>query len=183
LSNQIQKGRWSDITDQKNISDEIIRKKVFMLWFDHGKRPDNASYQYIVVPDVTESEIKETSNSNRDIKILANTSEIQAIKHSRLEICQIVFYRAGQVEVSTDISVKMDSQGMAMLKMKGGRIEALSVSDPSRKLSRITITVSGIYDSSGDSFLTIPDKSRHNTLFLIDLPQGVYAGRSVTIEL
>jgi chondroitin AC lyase len=183
VSNQAQKGRWSDITDQKNISDEIVSEEVFMMWFNHGDRPENASYHYIVVPNVTERELNETSNSNRNIKILSNTSEIQAVKHSKLEIIQIAFYKAGEVEISSGTKVRMDSPGMAMLKMKGNTIEELSVSDPSRKLSRIAMTVSGIYNSKGDSFFNIPNKSKNNTMVLVDLPQGVYAGKSVTVEL
>jgi len=183
LSNQTQKGRWSDITDQKNISDEIVSEKVFMLWFNHGERPKNASYQYIVVPNVAVSELNETSNTNRNIEILANTSELQAVKHTKLDICQIAFYNSGEIRVSNDMQVGMSSPGMVMIKMKGNRILELSVSDPSRKLSRITMTVSGIYNSKGDSFLTVPNKSKNNTLVLVDLPQGVYAGKSVTIEL
>jgi chondroitin AC lyase len=183
LSNQTQTGRWSDITDQKYISDDIVSEKVFMMWFDHGERPENASYHYIVVPNVTEPELNETSNSNRNIEILANTSETQGVKHSKLEICQMAFYKAGEVEISKDTEFRMDSQGMAMIKMTGSRIVELSVSDPSRKLSRITMTVSGIYNSEGDSFFTIPNKSKNNTMVLIDLPQGVYAGKSVTVEL
>jgi len=183
LSNQIQNGRWSDITDQKNISDEIVSEQVFTLWFNHGKRPANASYQYIVVPNVTLAELNETSSSNRNIEILTNTFEIQAVKHTKLEICQIAFYKAGEVEISKNTKISMDSQGMAMIQMKGNKIEKLSLSDPSRKLSRITMTVSGIYNSKGDTFFTIPNKSKNCTLILIDLPQGVYAGKSVTVEL
>ena len=183
LSNQTQKGRWSDITDQKNISNKIVNEKVFMLWFDHGDHPQNASYDYIVVPNVTKRQLNETANSNRNIIILSNTSQIQAVKHSKLQICQIAFYKAGEVEIANDIKAKMNSQGMAMIKMKENRIEELSVSDPSRKLSRIEMTVSGIYNSKGDGFSTTPDKSNNNTLVLVDLPQGVYAGKSVTVEL
>jgi len=183
VSNQTQEGRWSDITDQKNISDEIVSEKVFMIWFNHGDRPKNASYRYIVVPNVTERELDETSHSNRNITILSNTPEIQAVKHSKLEIIQIAFYKAGEVEISSDTKVRMDSQGMAMLTMKGNKIEKLSVSDPSRKLSTIAVTVSGHYHSQGDGFLTIPNKNEDTTVVLVDLPQGVYAGKSITAEL
>ena len=183
LSNQIQKGRWSYITDQKNISDEIVSKKVFMIWFNHGEHPENASYHYIVVPNVTERLLNKTSDSNRNIKILSNTSEIQAVEHSKLEISQIAFYKAGEVEISDDTKVRMNSQGMAMIKMKRNRIVELSVSDPSRKLSRIAMTVSGIYNSKGDCLSTIPNKSKNNTVVMVDLPRGVYAGKSVTVKL
>ena len=71
---------------------------------------------------------------------------------------------------------------MAMLKMKGNRIEELSVSDPSRKLSRILITVPDIYNVSGDNFVAFPDNDHNNTLMIIDLPQGVFAGKSVIVK-
>lgn len=183
ISNQAEEGRWSDITDQKNISEEIVSEEVFMLGFNHGNRPDNASYQYIVVPNVSTKELIETAGNNRSIEILSNTSAIQAVKSNKLGISQLAFYKAGEVEISEDYKVRMDSQGMAMLKMKGSRIEELTVSDPSRKLSRMMITVPGIYNVTGDDFIVIPDSKQNNTLILVDLPQDVFAGKSVTIIL
>ena len=181
--NQIQEGRWSDITDEKNISDEVVGEDVFMLWLDHGQIAMDAAYQYIVVPNVTEKELDETSRSYRDIEVLSNTSDIQAVKHSGLGICQIACYKGGEVELAPDIRLRLDSQGMVMVKMEGQRIVELSVADPSRKLSRATITLTGIYDSEGDDFVTISSKNENNTLVLVDLPRGVYAGKSVTVKL
>ena len=51
-----------------------------------------------------------------------------------------------------------------MLEMKGHNIEKITASDPSRKLSKLHIGVSGRSD------------------IVIDLPQGDYAGASETIE-
>jgi chondroitin AC lyase len=183
LSNQVEQGRWSDITDQKNISEEIVSEEVFMLWFDHGSRPNNASYQYIVVLDVSEQELKETSSNNRDIEIISNTADIQAVKSNKLGIYQLAFYKAGKVEISNGFNFRMDSQGMAMLKMQGERIEELTISDPSRKLSRIIITVSGIYNVRGENFIAFPQNNQNKTFIVVDLPQGVYAGKSVSIRL
>lgn len=182
LSNQTEQGRWSDITDQKNISQEIVNEDVFMLWFNHGNRPQNASYQYIVVPDVTEEELTATSGNNRNIEILSNTSEIQAVKHNQLGICQVVFYKSGEVEISKDLKIRMDSQGMAMIKMDGNRLKELTVSDPSRKLSRILITVPGMYNTKGENFMTFVNSVQNSTVVVIDLPQGVYLGKSVTVS-
>ena len=72
---------------------------------------------------------------------------------------------------------------MAMLKMQGSRIEKLTLSDPSRKLSKMVITVPDIYNASGDNFIAYPNDNQHNTLIVVDLPQGVFAGKSVTIGL
>ncbi len=183
LSNQIEKGRWSDITDEKNVSKRIVSEKVFALWFDHGDRPEKASYQYIVVPNVTEQALNRTSHSNRHIKILSNSPDIQAVTHSDLGISQMVFYKAGAIDISENTTVRLGSHGMGMIKMKAHRIEAMSVSDPSRELNSITVTVSGIYDSQGDNFITEPDRPKNTTKVVVELPQGVYAGQSVTVEL
>lgn len=183
LSNQPEQGRWSDITDQKNISDELVTEDVFMLWFDHGKSPANASYSYIVVPAVTEEELKNTAADNRGIEILAQNQEIHAVKNNKLGICQIAFYAAGEVEIQKNVKVKMDSPGMAMIRMQGDKITSLTLSDPSRKLSSLTITVPGIYNTTGEGFTATPDNSRNTTTIKAILPQEVYAGKSLVIQL
>jgi len=183
ISNQAETGRWSDLTDQKNISDEIVTKDVFLLGFNHGNSPNAASYQYMVVPDVSKKELIETASNYRNIDIISNTPEIQAVKNNKLGICQLAFYKAGEAEISKGYKIRVDSQGMAMLKMEGKRIKELTVSDPSRKLSRISVTISGIYNVEGDNFVAYPDENENHTLINIDLPRGVYAGKSVTVEL
>lgn len=183
LSNTARQGRWSDISATKSASDELVAQDVFLLGIDHGNRPRNATYQYIVVPGVTPEELASTSANNRNIRILSNTPDLQGVIHNGLCICQLAFYKAGEVEISDGYTVRMDSQGMAMLKMNGNRIKELSVSDPSRKLTRVTLTVNGIYNSRGENFITIPNNNENSTLIIVDLPTDVYAGSSTTIEL
>jgi chondroitin AC lyase len=129
------------------------------------------------------TELTSGANNNRNIKILSNTPDLQVVNNSKLEICQCAFYKAGELEISSGFKIKMDSQGMAMLKMQGNKIDELTISDPSRKLNRITITVPGIYNKNGNNFIALPNNNQNNTLFLVDLPQGVFAGKSVTIKL
>lgn len=183
LSNQEEKGRWSDITDQKNISEEVVSMDVFKLCLNHGSSPDSASYQYIVVPNVTEQELRETSANNRGIEIIVNTPDAQAVMSSKLGMCQMAFYRAGEIRVQDNLKLRMDSQGMAMIKMQGNTVRELTVADPSRKLSRMMLTISGIYDAKGDHFVTQPDPEKNSTLIIVDLPSGVYTGMSVGIKL
>ncbi len=183
ISNRAEQGRWSDISASLTASDELVTKDVFLLGIDHGNCPTDASYQYIVVPGVTTEELSATNAHNRNIEILSNTPVIQAVKHNGLGICQIVFYEAGEVEITRRASVRMDSQGMTMLKMDGDRIVELSVSDPSRELASLSVTVPGIYNSQGENFTTRPDDGENSTTVVIDLPTDVYAGSSVTIVL
>jgi chondroitin AC lyase len=72
---------------------------------------------------------------------------------------------------------------MVMLKLQGERIDKMTISDPSRKLSRMMITVSNIYDAKGENFVTLPNSEQNNTLILVDLPQDVYVGKSTVVKL
>ena len=182
VSNQSESGTWAAITDQKNISKEPVNEQVFKLWFDHGARPAKAGYQYIVVPDIDQNKLMETSQDNRSIKILSNTDTVQAVFHGKLNMVQAAFYQAADLKVSPGFSLKMDSQGMAMIKMDGSRIKSISVADPSRQLRRMSITVSGIYAVKKEGLICLPNNQLKQTLLLIDLPQGVYAGKSVNIQ-
>ena len=183
LSNQPEQGRWSDITDQKNISDEIVTEDVFMLWFDHGSSPDSASYAYIVVPDINENELAETSRNNRGIEILANRADLQAVKSHKQDIYQLAFYKAGELELEEGVNVALHSQGMLMLNMDGNRIKEMTVADPSRKLGKLMLTVSGTYEVEGEGFSTTVNAQQANTTFIIEMPQGVYSGKSVLIKM
>jgi chondroitin AC lyase len=182
LSNQEEKGRWSDITDQKNISTEVVRMDVFKLWFDHGKNPGNASYQYLVVPGVSEQVMVETSAENRGIEVIENTAEVQAVSNNKLGITAIAWYKAGEVKISDHLTVGMDSPGMAMLKIRDGKVYELTVSDPTRKLNSVMVTFSGRYKADGDQVL-LTQAVGESTLVIVDLPKGVYAGKSVSIGL
>ena len=50
-----------------------------MMWFNHGDCPENASYHYIVVPNVTEQELNETYNG--DISTLSNNMADFTVGH------------------------------------------------------------------------------------------------------
>lgn len=183
LSNQTQTGRWSDITDQKNISRELVSEDVFTLGFDHGKKPDGASYQYIVVPGVTAEQLSQTADANRSIEILANTADLQAVKHTQLDMVQAAFYKAGVIDIEPGLRVSLDSQGMAMLTTRNGRITTLTLADPSRKLKRLTLSITGIYKIKGENYQILVNENQNNTLFIVDLPQGVYTGKSVQLKI
>lgn len=180
LSNQAETGRWSDITDEKNVPDEVVSEDVFTLWFDHGVRPDGATYQYVVVPNTKEADLEEATGG---IEILANSPEVQAVRHVGLGICQVAFYVGGEIRLSEKMNLRSESQGMVMLKMEGDRFVELSVSDPSRRNRRATITLSGVYRAAGDGTSAVPGENDGETVLLVDLPQGVYAGKSTTVEL
>ena len=181
LSNQAQTGSWFKVNRQSDSPKEEITKDVFKLWIAHGPQPQNASYQYIVVPSTTEKEME--SQAGRNIEILSNTSEIQAVKHSGLNICQIVFYTSGELKVSENLKIGLDSPGLVMVKNIKSEVKQISVADPSRKLGKIHINITGKIEKNGNNYRSFWNKEKGISEIAIELPQTVYAGKSVTIEL
>lgn len=195
VSNQTETGRWSDLTDQKNISKELVSTDIFKLWFNHGDKinetdihgsrimKNRPTYEYIVVPNVSVENLEETSQNNRGIEILANTEDLQVVKHHILGQVQLAFYKAGEIVIDKGEKVKMESQGLALIKIKNGKIAELTLADPSRNLNKIMITLPGIYTSKREGVLSLPNAKCKHTIFIVDLPQGVFAGKSVHIKL
>lgn len=184
LSNEVKEGRWSDITLQKGASKEIVRKKMFSLWINHGVQPQTESYQYIVIPDVSKEELAARSQQqHHQIKVLSNTDAIQGVFHQKSGISQWVFYQAGEAEVIDGMKVQLDRPGMIMLQTQGDRILKLTVSDPSRKEKQVQVAVSGTYAVKRSGFTATSDASQQQTSFTVELPQGVFAGKSVTLDL
>ena len=119
----------------------------------------------------------------KEITILSNSPEIQAVKHTGLNICEIIFYTSGEIQLSDGLKVGMDSPGVLMAKTEGSAIKQISVSDPSRKLGKIHLTVTGKIEKTGANFKSSWNNEKQISEISIDLPQKVYAGKSVTIEL
>lgn len=180
LSNQAEKGSWFKINHQSDSPKEEISKEVFKLWINHGSRPENAGYAYIVVPNTTEPELK--GNPGRGITILSNTPDLQAVVNAGLNISELAFYRAGQIQISKDLKIGIDSPGLVMVKTEGTNIKSISVEDPSRKLGRIHLLLSSRIEKQGAHFTSTWNAEKNCSEITIDLPQTVYAGKSVTIE-
>jgi chondroitin AC lyase len=94
IKNNMESGSWYRINKQSDSPKDKISLDVFKLWLDHGKRPSEESYEYIVVPATSIDKLEKNTSKN-NIKVLVNTPEIQAVRHNPLRMCQAVFYKAG----------------------------------------------------------------------------------------
>ncbi len=164
LSTKEQSGSWYDINNQSYVSKEVLQAPIFKLWINHGIKPKNASYQYTVLPATTPKKIKEYIK-NPSIEVLANNGEMQAVGNAEADIYYIVFYQAGKLKINPNLTVESSAPAMVMLHgtsvKEVGDSAKLVVSDPTRKLSSIDISING----------------KKST---IALPSGVYAGSSFT---
>lgn len=143
--------------------DTVYSSEVFSLWFDHGLKPQNKSYQYIVVPGIIPNELSRYAKKI-PITVLSNTKKIQAVSHEHLGITGIVFHKAGEFAVSQKLVVGVD-QPCLLLLTKG----MITVSDPTASLKEIAITL-----ERGEG--SIQTKG-------VKLPTGGLAGKSISVKL
>ncbi|MCF6358280.1 MAG: polysaccharide lyase beta-sandwich domain-containing protein, partial [Draconibacterium sp.] len=181
IKNSEATGSWWLINKQSDSPKDEVKLDVFKLWIDHGTRPSDKTYEYIVVP-ATSAEKLQQNSSKENITIISNTPEIQAVKHTDLNMCQVVFYKAGEIQVTDNLKLVCDNPGIVMLKMKGEKITEISVADPNRELNKMFLSISSKIEKSGDNFKAIWNEKNGVSDILIDLPQTVYAGKSVTIK-
>ncbi len=183
ISNQIETGRWSDITDQKNISETLIEKEVFTAYLDHGPDPDSTGYTYMVVPAIDPEVFAKATSDFRNIEIICNSNEMQAVHHKEMQLGQVVFYRAGQISVTPEISLSLASPGIIIVAHREEKITKLTVADPSRKLAKFILALSGHQQINHTDVESTFLSDDNETRLIIDLPKGVYAGSSVVLEL
>ena len=182
LKNKQETGSWWRINKQADSPKKEIALDVFSIWLDHGKRPKDVTYEYIIVPNTTVEKLKQ-NKTNTSVSILSNTPYLQAVKNNELGLCQIVFYKAGAVQVSENLNVSSDTPGIIMLKIDGETIKEISVADPNRELGKIHISVSSPLNAMGEGYRAVWNENRKISEIVIDLPQGVDAGKTVTMQL
>ncbi|MBD3626782.1 MAG: chondroitin lyase [Cyclobacterium sp.] len=181
VRNQEESGAWADITDQKNVSTKIIREKVLTAYFNHGVRPQKGSYAYAVLPRTTTDELASMAQSG--LRVLSNDMLLQAVYHPGLEQTQAVFYQKGTLSMADGSSVAVDHPGIILIKKNQESIQSLTVADPTRRRDQFLINLPGRYKNTTGEVSTKYNRSANTTQILIDLPQGVYAGKSVSLDL
>ncbi|MDN3018457.1 polysaccharide lyase family 8 super-sandwich domain-containing protein [Paenibacillus sp. BSR1-1] len=141
-------GSWNEINNGG--SSESITRNYLSLAFDHGSKPTNASYSYVLLPnkDVTQTE---RYSSNPNISVLANTSAVQAVREKTLGITAANFFKAETVDFITvqspaSVMVQEDSKGLT-----------LSVSDPTQKQDKVILELNktGLDIDKKDETITV----------------------------
>jgi chondroitin AC lyase len=174
-------GNWRQITHQSRATEEPVQKDVFSLWLDHGIKPLSASYAYIVIPGISSSSLEQYIKT-KNIVILENSPEIQAVQSKKLNISEIAFYQPGNIKLGNNIILATDSPCIVLIKLKGKTIEEISVSDPTEKLISIKLSVNVPVKASGTNWHSIWNKEKTESMITIDLPKAEKAGESVVME-
>lgn len=126
VSNQTQKGSWYRI-NQFQPKDEISGR-VFQLSLNHGHKPMDAHYEYIVVPGVDGADAMKKYNLSM-IRILSNTEDLQVVEHKGLDLLQLVFYKGGVLKTA-GLTVKADKACTILIQGLHTENPIIDVADP-----------------------------------------------------
>jgi chondroitin AC lyase len=129
---------------------------VFSAWIEHGAKPSNASYSYVILPNTDAAKIAAYTPP----QIVSNTAQQQIVWHPGLKLAEAIFYSAGSFAIPSGPTITVDQPCVVLVHSVKGTWQ-VTVSDPTQLLKQITVTV---------------DK----TPITFDLPQDIYVGKSVT---
>jgi chondroitin AC lyase len=147
----LRKGDWSKI--DKVSTDQVKKDFVFSVYLGHNQ---HNTYAYIVNPDCKLAEMEKMTGSG-GVKILSNTTDVQAIHYS--EGIMAVFYKPAALNISSGETIRVNQPCVLIYNQKG-----IWVSDPTRKLKSVQIQIGG--------------KTTNVTL-----PTGDYLGSTVKVSL
>lgn len=150
-----QTGKWSDIGTGP---DTPVTKNVFDLWIDHGAAPQDASYQYIVLPGTTAEGVAQRAKES-GLQILANNDDIQAVYDPRIQLAELIYRRPQYIKTPLGI-IRADHACLLLVHKTDAGLK-LTASDPEDLPLTLTITVD-------------------EKPYTLDLPGGDMAGSSVS---
>ncbi len=172
LHNGPQQGSWWEINHE--YSRDTVTRDVFMAWIDHGTRPQNATYSYLVVPGIAADALAMHAGPS-PVKILRNTPGLQAVWHDELRTAGLAFYEPGEVEIRQGWTVAVDAPCLVLLKESPQQL-LISVSNPRNEQAMLHLDVSRSLAGDGVEVFAEPERCR----ITFELPSGMEAGKSVT---
>lgn len=138
---------------------------LFSLNINHGIRPQNARYAYLVHPKLSSTSSATEYAKNIPIKILANTETIQAVRHEKLGLTEVIFYQAGEIKLENGDILSVDSPCAILWKEKEHKI---NIANP-RCESENPETIKVVLTRNGQC-----------TTLMFNMPQQEIAGRSIS---
>ncbi len=121
---------------------------------NHGTKPTNASYAYVMLPDMTKANVKAYSEAP-DVEVLSNTSYVSAVREKKLGMTGIAFWEANQKFAVGDVAITAANACAVMLTEGGNATYTLSVSEPTQLRSSLTITLDGVWNVSANENMTV----------------------------
>lgn len=131
-------GLWNDIMKIYPRSEQVT-KDVYTLYFNHGVLPQDASYQYMILPATTPEQVKRFDLSS--FRVISNTPGCQAVQIDK-DTYLLAMYEKGRVSLSRKVEFESDKKGLFILRVHqdGWTVYA---SDPTQREETLSVVVNG----------------------------------------
>lgn len=119
-----------EVYARRYTSESANNQDFFELGLEHGKNPTDASYAYAILPYASTEKV-DAYAKNPEVEIISNTEKVQAVLEKGLNIKCYAFHAAADLA-----GVMVDAPCLVTMTR-----DTLSVSDPTRELEKLTVTV------------------------------------------
>lgn len=173
-------GSWDQVNTYEKFTDSGERMNSFVtFWFDHGEKPEDASYSYVLLPGMSAEETADY-NENPDIEVLAQTDSIHAVREKNLDITGINFFEAGKYGAFT-----AKQPQSVMYQEYGDGTAEISFADPTQSLKTMELKVELPVSEVIEADEGVSAEMENGCLLLsakTDNPKG-QAGASFTVKV
>jgi hyaluronate lyase len=148
---QARTASWSQINSGGTTSSTT--KNYLTLWFDHGVKPANVNYAYVLLPNYTTAQVSSYAASP-EMTILQNSTNAQAVKETTLNVVAANFWNDGTNTVDL-ITVNKKASVMTQETTTG---LSVAVSDPTQTNTGsilVTLNVAANSIASTDPAITV----------------------------
>lgn len=131
-------GNWSQMNQSATQKDDTPKSDNYLtMYIDHGKKPQNGEYSYVILPGKN-SEGTKAYSENPDITVLANNGDVQAARDDVLGVAGANFWNNKETTVYETVNgvkkeyITANSKASVMVAEQNGKID-ISVSDPTQE--------------------------------------------------
>jgi len=116
-------GNWNALNGGE--SNAAVTSNFLTLWMDHGANPSSASYQYVLLPNKSSSQVSAYAASP-NVSILEKTGDAHAVKENSLNIIGVNFWKD---MVKTVSGITSNKKASVMTRETSSDLE-IAVADP-----------------------------------------------------
>ncbi len=132
-------GKWSSLGSY-NPDETEYSANWLTLWKDHGVKPENGTYEYVVLPGKTQQEVESYAN-NSDVEILRNDSDVHAVYKKSLNIVAANMWNAGSLDaMGTSNFITVDKPATVMVQESNQGLD-ISVTDSTQQADTVTVEI------------------------------------------
>jgi chondroitin AC lyase len=162
VRNEPQTNSWRRINRRYPANEGTL--DVFSAWIDHGAKPKDSGYCYVVVPGIERKDMKRCAGSLA-VKVIENTADRQAVHHPGPKVTGIAFYAPGRIAITDSLHVSVDKPCLVLVRSLPGKLQ-IAVSNPENRPLQVKVNVSAKPEGKGSALS-------------FKLPDKLYAGQSV----